>query len=79
MPFWLFFLFELVFSSFWVFVLLSESFPDRIDWQIFFLILMFANGIQHIVWWGNAKKYVPGLFTAFLHIIVFLVFYFKAL
>ena len=41
-----------------------------------FLILMFANGIWHIIWARVVKRYVPGLFTAPLHLIVFLVFYF---
>ena len=35
--------------------------------------------VQHIVWAGNAKKYVPGLITAPIHIVVFLVFYSKAI
>jgi len=77
MPFWVFLLFEAIFSSFWVLVLVMNNFPYRTELQIFFLALMFANGIQHIVWWGNTKKYVPGLVTAFLHIFVFLVFCFK--
>lgn len=76
MPFSVFLLFEVVFSSFWVWVLLQADFPHRIGLQMFFLILMFANGVQHIVWWGSVKKYVPGLITAFLHIAVFLAFYF---
>ena len=79
MSFRTFFLFELVFSSFWILVFLLGNFPFRIELQAFFLVLMFANGVQHIVWWGNAKKYVPGLVTGFFHIIIFLVFYFQVL
>ena len=64
---------------FWIFVLLSSSFPSRENFQAFFLVLMFANGIQHLVWWGCEKKYVPGLITAFAHIALFIVFYFKTI
>ena len=79
MPFWVFFAFEVVFESFWISVWCFQNFPNRAYLQIFFLALMFANGVQHIVWAGNVKKYVPGLITAPIHIIVFLVFYFKAI
>jgi len=79
MPFWVFFAWELFFSVFWVAVLLNENLPYRAELQKFLLILMFANGVQHLVWWGSVKKYVPGLVTAFLHIIVFMIFYFKTI
>jgi hypothetical protein len=65
MPFSTFLLFELLFSSFWILVLLIQDFPYRTLLQAFFLVLMFANGVQHIVWWGSVKKYVPGLINAF--------------
>jgi hypothetical protein len=78
MPFWIFLAFELSFSAFWIMVLLLPNLPHKVYLQEFFLVLMFANGIQHLVWWGNAKKYIPGLITAPIHILVFLIFYFKA-
>jgi hypothetical protein len=73
MPFWIFLSFELIFSLFWISVVLIETFPFRANFQEFFLVLMFANGIQHIIW-SRAKKYVPGLITGCLHILVFLAF-----
>ncbi len=79
MPFWVFLTFELCFSAFWIMVLLLPGFPYRIYLQEFFLALMFANGVQHIVWWGATKKYVPGLITAPIHILIFLTFYFRLL
>ena len=79
MPLWVFLLFELIFSLFWIIVLVRNNFPYRIIFQEVFLILMFANGVQHIIWWGNVKKYVPGLITAHLHVLIFLVFYFNAI
>lgn len=79
MPFRVFFAFELSFSVFWIIVLLLSDFPYRIYLQVFFLALMFANGVQHLVWWGTTKKYVPGLITAPVHILVFLIFYSRAL
>lgn len=78
MPFSTFLLFEIVFTLFWIFVLLTPQFPFRLDLQKFFLLLMFANGVQHLVWWGVIKRYVPGLITAFLHVIVFAIYYFDA-
>ncbi|MFZ2025103.1 MAG: HXXEE domain-containing protein [Microgenomates group bacterium] len=79
MPFWVFLVFEIIFESFWIAVWLLQDFPSRTILQAFFLALMFANGVQHIVWAGNVKKYVPGLITAPIHIIVFLAYYFKAI
>lgn len=79
MPFWVFLTFEVCFSLFWILVLLLPTFPLRVYLQEFFLILMFANGVQHVVWSGVVKRYVPGLITAPIHIIVFLVFYFRVL
>lgn len=79
MPFWLFLLFEIAFESFWIAVLLFHNFPSRSYLQTLFLVLMFANGVQHIVWAGNVKKYVPGLISALLHVIVFLIFYFQVI
>ena len=79
MPFWVFLSFEIVFEGFWIAVWLLQDFPNRALLQAFFLALMFANGVQHAVWVGNVKKYVPGLITAPVHIMVFLVYYFKAI
>ena len=77
MPFWLFLTFEVVFTLFWIVVLLLPTFPYREALQAFFLVLMFANGVQHLVWAGSVKKYVPGLVTGIIHIVVFLTYYFK--
>lgn len=77
MPFWIFLIFEMCFSVFWVVVLLLHNLSYRVYLQEFFLLLMFANGIQHLVWWGNTKKYVPGLITAPIHIVVFIAYYFQ--
>mgnify|MGYP001578370778 FL=1 len=79
MPFWVFLLYEIAFESFWIAILLFPSFPNRLNLQAFFLVLMFANGVQHLVWAVNVKKYVPGLITEPVHIIVFLIFYFKVI
>ena len=77
MSFSTFLIFEISFSLFWIIIGLYGDFPFRNYLQAFFLILMFANGVQHIVWAGFAKKYVPGLVTAPLLILVFLLFYFR--
>ncbi len=79
MPFWVFLSFELVFSTFWIFVLFSPALPHREGLQIFFLFLMLANGLQHIIWAVIVKKYEPGLVTAFGHLAVSLIFSFTIL
>jgi hypothetical protein len=77
MPFKVFLTFEICFTLFWSSVVFFHKFPFRDSLMAFFLVLMFANGVQHLVWAGSVKKYVPGLYTAFLHILIFLVFYFQ--
>lgn len=79
MKFKTFLLFEIVFFIFWMALFLIKQFDLRRQLMAFFPLLMFANGLWHIVWWGIAKKYVPGLITAPLFIIVFSIFYFQAL
>src|SRR3989344_7462798 len=64
MPFRVFLGFEVLFNLFWAIVLLSKQFPERQILLAIFIVLMFANGIQHLVWFGWEKKYVPGLLTA---------------
>ncbi len=76
MPFWVFLTFEICFNVFWALVLLVPQFPNRVSLLYFFIALMLANGLQHIIWMGFTKKYVPGLMTAPIHIILPLVFYF---
>ncbi len=77
MPFWVFLSFEIIFTAFWLLVLFTPTFPYRETLQGFFLVLMLANGIQHIIWSGVVKKYAPGLVTAPLHVLVFVVYYFQ--
>lgn len=68
--------FEIIHNLFWVFVLLNKQFPFRTSLLTFFIILMFAQSILHMFWMWNEKKYIPGLYTAILHIIIFPVFCF---
>jgi hypothetical protein len=79
MTFRFFFVFEVIFNLFWILVLLIPQFPLREWLMAFFAALMFANGVWHIVWFWffeKAKRYVPGLCTAFVHIGAFFVFYY---
>lgn len=79
MPFKVFLTFEICFSIFWGVVVFNNNFPARAPLLAFFLALMFSNGVQHLVWSGYVKKYVPGLITAPIHVLVFLIFYYQAL
>ncbi len=79
LPFRIFLSFEIVFNLFWISVLLIPVFAYRNYFQAFFMVLMFANGIQHVVWAASVKQYVPGLLTGIIHICLFLFFYFLIL
>ncbi|MBA3724812.1 MAG: HXXEE domain-containing protein [Candidatus Levybacteria bacterium] len=72
-----FLLFEIVHNIFWISVVLFKEFPLRSELLFFFIALMFANGVQHLVWFGTEKKYVPGLITAPIHVVLFLLFFFQ--
>lgn len=79
MKFSTFLAFEVIFLGFWVVVFFMQALPYRELLMAFFNVLMFANGLWHMVWWGIEKRYVPGLVTAPLLVVTFLVFYFKVL
>ncbi len=76
MSFRFFLTFEIIFFSFWLAVILFQQFPLRSHLINIFILLMFVNGLWHLVWWGVIKKYVPGLMTAPFFIITFLIYYF---
>lgn len=76
MKFRTFLFFEVLFFCFWITVLLFKDLSYRNELMAVFNVLMFANGLWHMVWWGIVKKYVPGLVTAPLFVITFLFFYF---
>lgn len=74
-----FIFFEVLFQGlFWI-IYLTGTFPGRLQLMAFFVVLMFANGLWHMVWWGIEKKYVPGLITAPVFVATFLFFYFEIL
>lgn len=77
MPFRTFLAFEIIHNSFWAIVLIYKSFPFRLELLAFFIVLMFAQSLWHLAWWAMKKEYVPGLVTAIIHVILFLVFYFQ--
>lgn len=79
LPLWFFIVFDVLFLSFWVYLYFQPAFPQRQYFQAFFLIFMFANGIEHLVWSRINRCYTPGLITAPLHIVIFSVFFFQAL
>jgi len=79
MPFWVFLLFEVLHTIFWALAIFTNIFSNKLELCAIFMILMFANGVQHIVWGEIRKKYVPGLITAPAHIVLFLIFYSKLL
>ena len=74
-----FWLFEIVFQISFSIIFLINNFIGKTEVMIFFIILMLANGVWHIVWfWFFEKgKYVPGLLTATLFIIAFFIHYYS--
>jgi len=68
--------FEIIFTLFWLAVLLAPNFPQKTFLLSFFLILMFVVGVWHVSWSLLARKYMPGLITACFFIATFIVFYF---
>lgn len=66
--------FEILFSLLFLYVLLfAPSF--QIEFAKIFIMVMFANGIWHLFWAGSEKRYVPGLITAPLHILNFIIYF----
>lgn len=79
MSFKFFLTFEILHNLFWFTVLVFNNFPYKIYFIAFFILLMFAQSLWHLAWWAMKKEYVPGLITAFVHIILFIIFYFQIL
>ena len=47
---------QVLFLAFWVFILLYHGMPFRDLLMAFFIVLMFVNGVAHVVWWGDRKE-----------------------
>lgn len=70
--------FEILFQLFWFLPFIFANFTGRDEMLWFFPLLMFANGIWHVIWFGffeKGKRYIPGIFTAPLFIILFISMY----
>ncbi len=76
MPFWVFLTFEICFSLFWFICIFTDLFSNKVVLLHVFILLMFANGIQHLVWFGWSKKYNPGFITSLAHVGWFIFYYF---
>ncbi len=69
-----FVIFEIAFTALFLSALFfSPSF--EVMFAKAFIALMFANGIWHIFWAGSEKRYVPGLITAPLHVLNFIIYF----
>lgn len=71
-------LFEIGFQTFWFLPFIFHNFIGRDVLLWFFPLLMFANGVWHIIWFWffeKGKRYVPGLLTAPLFILIFIQMY----
>ena len=77
MPRWVFITFEILFTLPIIAYLLNPNLPYANGYMSVFALLMFVNGIEHIIWALLEKKYVPGLATAPLFVIIFVLYYFS--
>ncbi len=75
MPRWLFIIFELVVSLVIIAYIVKPHLPLSHMFMSVFALIMFINGIGHIVWGLVTKSYVPGLVTAPLFVVVFCAYY----
>jgi len=74
-----FVLLEIFFAFLVLSMVLIKTLPYRDIFMAIYSILMFANGVWHLMWAGIEKRYVPGLITAPFFLIVYLIFYFRLL
>ena len=70
-----FIIFEILFLGFWIAVFFLKDLPLHSGLLSVFNLLMMISGVLHMGWWLSEKKYVPGLATAPLVIIIFMTFY----
>lgn len=75
MPRRVFIAFEVVFSIPIIAYLINPELPFANGYMQVFAILMFINGLEHIIWAMVEKKYVPGLITAPIFIVIFILYY----
>jgi hypothetical protein len=74
LSFHFFLTFEILHDIFWGLVIFFPAFPFRLFLLNIFTLLMFANGVEHIVWYMWEKKYIPGLLTAPIHVLSYTIF-----
>lgn len=79
MPFGLFLAFEIVFNIFWAVAIFFNLFPNKNTLLVVWVSLMTLNGLQHVIWALISKKYVPGLYTAPLHLGLTSIFFLQQL
>ncbi len=74
-----FILFEIIHTIFWALIIFSTIVPFRQYLLAIFIVLMFSQSLWHLAWWAMKKQYVPGLLTAWVHVVLFLSLYFRIL
>jgi hypothetical protein len=79
MPIWVFITFEILFSIPIILYMAIPSLPFAEGYMKLFALLMLINGIEHLVWALVEKKYVPGLYTSPLFLVIFVFYYFTIL
>ncbi len=75
MPRPVFISFETLLSLAIIAYMLEPSLPAANYIMPFFILVMFVNGIGHIVWALIKKSYVPGLVTSPLFVVVFISYF----
>ncbi len=75
LPLWLFVAFEIILSAAIIAYIFSPTLPGAQTFMPWFIFAMLLNGMEHIIWGAVEKRYVPGLATAPLFVILFGFYY----
>lgn len=77
MPRWAFIAFEVLFLAVMFLYILRPELAFAATYMKLFALVMLINGIGHIVWGLVLRKYVPGLITAPIFVVIFFFYYAK--
>ena len=75
MPRWVFIGLEAVLTFFILFYMFNPDAPGGQGFMYWFIFAMLLNGMEHIIWAAVKKRYVPGLVTAPIFVVLFGLYY----
>lgn len=75
MPRWLFIMFEVALSAVIILYLVNPQFYAADVFMKWFMFVMLLNGMEHVIWAAVKRAYMPGLVTAPIFILLFILYY----